>query len=322
MSESGTEQGWHPSPFEDIGVGLRRRPLPKEERSSPLGSRPVPESAAPEPITAPEPPTVPDSAPPIQPEAPLGGLLRKLAAPFIALFALILKFKTALLLVFKLKLFTVAGSMLVSLAAYTAIWGWRFALGFVVLLAVHELGHVLEAKRQRLPVSAPVFLPFVGAGILIRKMPHNAWHEAQLALAGPIVGSIGSAGLWGVGLGMHSELLQALGFTGFFLNLFNLLPVVPLDGGRAVAAIHPALWLVGLAGLAALTLVMPNPILIIIVLLAAYDLLQRWRMRHAAHEQRYYEVAGWQRLTVAALYFGLAALLVVAMSHSHLERHL
>ncbi|MGZ4463062.1 MAG: site-2 protease family protein, partial [Gaiellaceae bacterium] len=138
--------------------------------------------------------------------------------------------------------------------------------------------------------------------------------------AGPIVGSLGSAGLLGLGYAYDSSLLKALAFTGFFLNLFNLLPVVPLDGGRAVAALHPALWFIGFGALVVLVLVRPNPILILIVVLAGYDLVQRWHMRHAAREERYYEVALWQRLAVAVVYFGLAALLAVAMTHAHVKR--
>ncbi len=129
MSER--DSGWHPSPFEDLGVGLRRGPS-QEVVETPLPAAP----------TSPEP--VPIEGPgPLREEHRLRAFLRALAAPFVALFALALKFKTALLVVFKFKLFTVAGSMLVSLAAYPAIWGWAFALGFVVLLLVHELGHVL-----------------------------------------------------------------------------------------------------------------------------------------------------------------------------------
>jgi Zn-dependent protease len=310
MSESGTEHSWRGSTFEDIGRGLRRAPPPHDEL---------------EPASAPEPVSMPElqiASEPVREEHRLRALLRALAAPFVALFALALKFKTAILVVFKLKLFTVAGSMLVSLAAYTAIWGWRFAFGFVALLLVHELGHVAEAKRQGLPATLPVFVPLMGAAIILKRMPQNAWHEAQVALAGPIVGSLASGALWWIGHTTDSSLLRALAYTGFFVNLFNLLPVVPLDGGRAVVAIHPAMWLLGFGILIALLFVIPNPILIVIALLAGYELLQRWRMRHTAHEDRYYEVTPWRRVLVAIVYFGLAAVLVLAMSQTHLKRTL
>jgi Zn-dependent protease len=201
------------------------------------------------------------------------------------------------------------------------IWGWRFGLGFVLLLLVHESGHALEAKRQGLPVSAPVFIPFMGAAILLKEMPHNAWREARLALAGPLVGSLGALLCWGFANAYHSPLLLALAYVGFFLNLFNLLPIVPLDGGRVVAALHPAIWAIGFAALAGLVVLAPNPILFIVLALAGYELYQRWVSRHEAREREYYKVTVWQRLGIAIGYFGLAILLTLAMTHTHVVRH-
>jgi Zn-dependent protease len=247
-------------------------------------------------------------------------LLRKLAAPLIVLGAFFAKFKFILLAIFKFKVVTTSLSMLVSIGAYTLLWGWKFAAGFVVLLFVHELGHALEAKRQGLPVSAPIFIPFLGAAILLKENPQNAWREAQIALAGPIVGSLGAAAVWWYGEATDNNLLIALAFTGFFLNLFNLLPIVPLDGGRAVAALHPAFWFVGLVGLGVLTFFAPNPILILILAVGAFELWNRWRARDNPEYQEYYRIAPWQRVAVAVAYLGLAAALAVAMSASYIER--
>lgn len=258
---------------------------------------------------------------PIHPEGSLRNLLKKLAAPFVALGALLVKFKAAILIVFKLKLFTTAATMVVSIGAYTMLWGWRFATGFVLLLFVHECGHVLEARRQGLPVSAPVFVPFLGAAIVMRQMPHNAWKEARLALAGPLLGSLGAAFCWALSGIYHSNLLLAIAYFGFFLNLFNLLPVVPLDGGRIAAALHPAIWFVGLAALLALVIVAPNPILLIILVIAAFDLFHRWSTRHQQRELEYYKVSAAQRFAVAVGYFGLAILLTIAMAQTHVVRH-
>ena len=257
---------------------------------------------------------------PIQPEPPWRGLVRKLAAPFIALALLIWKFKFAVVAIFKFKLFTVAGSMLVSIGAYALIWGWMFGIGFVLLLLVHELGHVLEARRQGIPASAPMFIPFLGAFITMKQLPANAWREAQVALAGPILGSAGAALVWAAGAAYDSDFLRALAFVGFFLNLFNLLPIVPLDGGRAVAALHPAIWLLGLAGLLALAFISPNPILLFILALGGFELWSRWRSRHDPESRRYYDIAPAQRAAVAVVYLGLAAALVLAMGATHLER--
>jgi Zn-dependent protease len=247
-------------------------------------------------------------------------LLRKLAAPFIALGVLIWKLKFVVAAVFKFKVFTTSASMLVSVAAYAWLWGWKFAVGFVLLILVHELGHYVEARRQGLDVGAPMFIPFLGAAILLKENPLNAWREAQIAIAGPIVGSIGAAAVWLVGEQIDSDLLRALGFTGFFLNLFNLLPVVPLDGGRIVAAIHPIFWLLGFAGLVGLIFVAPNPILIVIALFVGMELWRRWRERGRPEAASYYAVEPWQRVAAAVGYFGLAALLVLGMDASHIER--
>ena len=247
-------------------------------------------------------------------------ILRKLAAPFVFVGVMFWKFKFVLAAIFKFKIFTTSASMLVSLAAYAWIWGWKFALGFILLLFVHELGHYLEAKRQGLDVGAPVFIPFLGAAILLKENPLDAWREAQVAIAGPIVGSIGAAVVWLVGEQQDSELFVALGFTGFFINLFNLLPVVPLDGGRIAAAIHPYLWFLGFAGLVALAFFAPNPLLIVIALVVGLELWRRWQERRTPEAQGYYRIQPWQRVAATVGYFGLAALLVLGMSASFVER--
>ena len=257
--------------------------------------------------------------------APRRSPWRRLGSALAALGVLIAKvgtkLKVLLLLAPKLKLLTTSGTMLVSVAAYSWIWGWRFAAGFVLLLLVHELGHVLELRRQGVPASAPLFIPFMGAVVGMKQMPHDAWREAQVALAGPILGSLGAAAVWGIGLATGSDLLVALAFTGFFLNLFNLLPVVPLDGGRAMAAVHPAIWGLGLAGLVALAFWHPNPILILVLVLGGFELYRRWQLRGTPESAAYYRVKPWQRLTVGGTYITLAALLAVAMTATHLERH-
>ena len=249
-------------------------------------------------------------------------LLRKLAAPIVALGLIIWKLKFVFAAIFKFKLFTVAGSMLVSIAAYALLWGWQFAVGFVLLLLVHEFGHVLEAKRQGLPVSAPMFIPFLGALIMLKRLPDNAWAEAKVAIAGPIVGGLGAAATWALGEALDSDLLVALAFTGFFLNLFNLAPLTPLDGGRIVAAIHPGLWIVGLVALVGLAIVAPNPILILILVIGAFEAFNRWQHRRDPAGQAYYRVAPAQRWVAGVSYLVLAALLTLGMSGTFVERDL
>jgi Zn-dependent protease len=254
---------------------------------------------------------------PVQPKWGIGGLLRRLAAPIVALGFLLVKFGGVLL---KLKVFTTGISMLVSVAAYAWLWGLPFAIGFVLLIFVHELGHVLELRRQGVPASAPLFIPFLGAVIGMKELPDDAWKEARVALAGPILGSVGAAVCWAAGEALDSELLVGLAFVGFFLNLFNLIPITPLDGGRAVAALHPAIWFVGLLLMVGLVVLNPNPLLLIIVVLGGLDLWRRWRERGQAAD--YYRLATWQRASVGVVYLGLAVVLALAMSATYVERDL
>jgi Zn-dependent protease len=257
---------------------------------------------------------------PIKRPLTLGDILRKLWAPIAALGFLFWKLKFVFLAIFKFKIFTVAGSMLVSIGAYALLWGWQFAVGFVLLLLVHELGHVLEAKRQGLPVSAPMFIPFLGALITLKRLPDDAWNEAKVAIAGPILGGLGAAAVWGIGEYYDSELLVALAFTGFFLNLFNLAPISPLDGGRIVAAIHPGLWIVGLVGLIGLTILAPNPILILILVLGGLESWRRWQHRRNPEGEAYYRVSPSHRVITGVSYIVLAALLTLGMSGTFVER--
>jgi Zn-dependent protease len=249
---------------------------------------------------------------------------RRLLAPLGALALVLLKFgaklKALLLLLPKIKLFTTAGTMLVSIAAYSLIWGWRFAAGFVLLLLVHELGHVVQLRREGVEASAPMFIPFLGAVIWARSFGENALAEARVALAGPIVGGLASAAVAWLAFEIDSDLLRALAFTGFFLNLFNLLPVLPLDGGRAMAALSPWMWLVGFAALLVLTFAFPNPILPLIVLLGGLETWRRWRERKSPGARSYYAVPPHSRLLVAAAYLATAGLLAFGMAETHLER--
>src|SRR4029453_3105256 len=160
-------------------------------------------------------------------------LLRKLLAPLVAVGAFLLKFGAPLLK------FKFLFSIFISAAFYVWFGGWWFGIGLIVLLFVHEMGHVIEARRQGLPVSAPVFIPFMGALITMKQMPHNAWREARLAIAGPLLGSAGALTLYLLGVAYDSQQLKALAFLGFLINLFNLLPVIPPAGGPASPAPPP-----------------------------------------------------------------------------------
>jgi Zn-dependent protease len=249
---------------------------------------------------------------------------RRLAPIGAAIVAFLAKIKAILLLLPKVKLLATAGTMLVSIAAYATIWGFQFALGFVVLLLVHEMGHVIALRREGIKASAPMFIPFLGAVISARSLGDNAAAEARVGLAGPILGSIGAAACILIWHATGNDMWRALAFTGFFLNLFNLLPVVPLDGGRAMAAMAPAVWFLGFLGMVVLAFVFPNPIILIIAVVAGFEVYKRWQQRRSASPEQlaYYKVRPLDRLLVGIVYLSLIALLVVGMHATTLARTL
>jgi len=250
------------------------------------------------------------------------GIRGRISAIGVAIVALLAKFKAVLLLLPKLKLFATSGTILVSLAAYAWIWGWSFAAGFIALLFVHEMGHVIALRREGIKASGPMFIPFLGAVVAARSLGSNALAEARVGLAGPILGSIGSAACILIWHATGNDLWRALAYTGFFLNLFNLLPVVPLDGGRAMAAMAPWMWFLGFAALIPLVVLWPNPIILLIVVFAGFETYKRWQLRRSggAEQQAYYRVRPLDRALVAGVYLSLIALLVVGMHATFLAR--
>ena len=264
-----------------------------------------------------------EHVPPVAPEPPEKSLLQRLFAPLIAVGVAILKFgKLALLFVGKAKILTTSLSMLVSIGAYTFIFGFWFAVGFVVLLLIHEMGHVIQLRREGVEASAPLFIPFLGAAIAAKSMGEDVAAEARVGLAGPILGTLGAAACIPLYVLTGNELFQALAFTGFFLNLFNLVPITPLDGGRAMAALSPWMWFVGLAVFAALAITVPNPIIVLILLIGGLDTFRRFKDYRAGGEesQRYYAISPRNRILVLAVYLGLIAVLVIGMGATFLER--
>jgi Zn-dependent protease len=244
--------------------------------------------------------------------AALGVLLAKLGT----------KLKALLILLPKLKLFTTSASMLASVGAYALIWGWRFGLGFVLLLLIHEMGHVIQLRREGIRASAPMFIPFMGALVAMKELPKNAAAEARVGLAGPVLGSLGALAPLGLYATTGEELFKALAFVGFFLNLFNLLPVLPLDGGRAMAALSPWMWLVGYGLLIAATIAFPNPIMLLILLLGGFETYRRWKDRGSRASREFHRVKPTTRAILAGVYIGLAALLALGMNATFIQRGL
>lgn len=245
-------------------------------------------------------------------------LLRRIGGTIVAAALAVAKFGGLILGgLFKFKF---AVSFLISVGVYALFWGWEFGVGFVLLLLVHELGHVIQLRREGVAASAPIFIPLLGAVVAMREMPKNAWVEAKVGLAGPVLGSAASLAVLVWAEQVDSNLLRALAYTGFLINLFNLIPVVPLDGGRAASALHPALWGAGLAVVAVLAAVYRNPFYFLVLAFVCYEAYRRWHGRGLASAQAYHAVTWGQRAAVFAVYMGLVVGLVVGMHAAHVPR--
>lgn len=290
-----------------------------------------PSHAASHTVLQPAPAAAPTATPDSAADDPFGAhrrsrvqsLRKRIGSMFAAIVALIAKFfaaiKGLILLLPKVKLLTTTGTALVSVAAYSLFFGWEFAAGFVLLLFVHEMGHVFQLRREGISASTPMFIPFLGAAIFSKSLGDNALAEARVGLAGPILGTLGAAICLAIGEALNSDLLRALAYVAFFLNLINLIPVTPFDGGRAMAAMAPAMWFVGLGTLVALVLVTGNYFLLIFLLLGFMDTRRRWQQRktRSLEQAAYYRVAPRHRVYVGAVYIALIVVLALGMDISH-----
>ena len=209
------------------------------------------------------------------------------------------------------KVLLTGGSMILSVVAYSWIFGWWYAAGFVALIFVHEMGHFLAARQRGLNVGAPTFIPFVGAWIELKELPHDAETEAYVGLAGPFLGTVGAFVFYFLAREFDSQLLLALSYAGFFLNLFNLIPLLPFDGGRVSQVISPKLWLVGVPVLIGMFIYRPSPMLIIMALLAAPQVMKALRGEQAVADAAYYDVSVETRTTYALAYLGLMIFLAI-----------
>jgi Zn-dependent protease len=259
---------------------------------------------------------------PIHPGSGRPPLRKRLARWLAPLALLVAKAKSLLFLLPNLKLLASFATMAVSIAAYSLLFGVPFAIGFVLLLLLHEMGHVLALRREGIKASAPVFIPFLGAVIASESLGKDAAAEARVGLAGPLAGTVATLIPLALWLATGAEFWRALAYLGFLLNLFNLLPVVPLDGGRAMAALSPAVWIAGLAALVVLAFLYPSPILILVLVFGALESWRRWRSRASAESKAYYAVATRTRALVALVYLGLAAALAVGVAETFVSRSL
>lgn len=227
--------------------------------------------------------------------------------------------KLLLLLFATLKLGKVlvsVGTMLLTIWVYALLYGLPFAAGFVAMIFLHEMGHYLAARQRGLQVGLPIFVPFIGAWIALKDQPMDAETEAYVAFAGPFVGTLAAFAAYAVGRQQGSELWLALSYAGFMINLFNLVPISPLDGGRITQILSPRIWLIGGPMLIALFFWRPSPLLILLAILALPSFLAGWRYDpNAPQAKAYRNVPLSTRAEYAIMYLGLAVVLAL-MTHS------
>ncbi|MDQ6720317.1 MAG: site-2 protease family protein [Candidatus Dormibacteraeota bacterium] len=280
-----------------------RNPIP------PYGGEYIPPPPPPiYPVTSDIPPQSPHHYSPAPGQRNNRGLLGGLAALLVGAFAY---GKYAFLLIFKIPALATLGSALVSVVAYSFWGGAWFAVGLVLMIFVHEMGHVVEIRRQGMQATAPIFIPFLGAAIFQRSHAQSPMRQAQIGIAGPIAGTIGAtAALVAYGT-THWTVLLGWAYIGFLINLFNLIPFGMLDGGWILAPVSKWIQVAGLVVLVGLFFSgQVSPLIIIIVILGVPVVLQRFR--NPAHDayltsepagQRYAMGAAWLALVVYLAFF-------------------
>jgi len=216
-------------------------------------------------------------------------------------------------------------SMAISIGFYAMGRGWAFGAMFVALLFAHEMGHVWAARRIGLPVSAPMFIPFLGALITMKRNPQSVAHEAYVAVGGPILGTIGCMVALTFAWATQSAFLFHMAAIGFGLNLFNLVPVSPLDGGRIIASVSPWLWLVGAVVMGALLVWMNAWIFLLIMAYMVGPQINKlfkgrdweWKVYHTCTaRQRIYASGAWGAMVVLlGALLGISSIGVGAPGH-------
>ncbi|HEY6378309.1 MAG TPA: site-2 protease family protein [Candidatus Dormibacteraeota bacterium] len=287
-------------------------PVPTSNGLPPAATAPAPWTPAPWPPPPSAPPAAPSRRGPLQ---RAGGAVLAAVAAF---------FKYGLLLLKVGKFGPMVISMLVSVAIFGRLFGWTYGAGLVALILVHELGHVIAARIERVPASLPFFLGPFGALITLKAPLKDARQDAVIAIGGPLLGTAGALAVAAAATqttGNTHALLVALAYWGFFLNLFNLTPMQPFDGGRVAGAVSIWLNVAGVAimgGLVLLTVVAGvgvNPFVVLIFILGCITTWQRFKVRHT--NPYTHVVPPRTRAFIAAAWVGLIAVTALGMSLSH-----
>ncbi len=237
-----------------------------------------------------------------------------LLAKFKTLLLLLLNFKWAFVL---FKVLSFGGSFFISLIFYALFWGWKFGLVFVLMLLAHEMGHYVTIRNYGLPARLPMFVPFIGA-YTVGGVPESLEHDAYIALAGPLTGLGVSAACFAYGHETGQTFWYMAAYLGAFINLFNMIPAMPFDGGRIAGALSPVLWVFGLVAFIGLSLVLHVPFFFIIIfgLLALPSAIAGWR---GYVDPRYATMSKAGRVRVGAWYLATLFALFYLMTISHVQ---
>jgi Zn-dependent protease len=257
-----------------------------------------------------------------EPEAPKPARRRPtgIGAILAALVAALVKFKFVLLVGAKL----LAGSwtFLLSLWIYVVIFGWKLAVVIMLLLLAHELGHYFAFRAYGLPARLPAFVPLLGA-FTAGALPDDLEQDAYIALAGPLTGLGLAAVCYGVGQATQDRFWFACADLSAFLNLFNMIPMPPFDGGRIIGALWPPLWIVGFALFVLFAVFLHIPILFIVIIgvLGLPAMLAAWRGHVDPRAERMtfsarVRVSVWYLATLLGLFFVMAQSHTIATSHA------
>ena len=209
-------------------------------------------------------------------------------------------------------------SMGLMILVYAQFFGWKLAAGIVVLIFVHEMGHVVAAVALGIPVTAPIFIPFIGASIVMKQNPRDAISEAIMAYGGPLAGGVGSWACLLAAQAYDLPWLMAVAAFSFGINLFNLIPVPPLDGGRVCAAVSRWFWLPGVMLFAGVMIYFHAWTFLIVGVLVLFMAFRRIQddFRYRAQLRNYYRVPLALRALVAAFYLGLIGVLLVGLGEA------
>jgi Zn-dependent protease len=201
-------------------------------------------------------------------------------------------------------------SMVLAIGVYTLAFGWRYAVGIVAMLLIHEMGHYAAARQRGLAVRLPMFIPFAFAWTTLEDVPHDAETEAYVGLGGPMLGTVGAIAAWWLADSYDARWLLAVAYTGFFINLVNMIPLPPLDGGRITAVLSPRIWLLGVPIIGVLLWYHFSVILLLVAILAVPHVFAALRFdRASAQAQGYYAVSPRTRWEYGLIYVGLIAFL-------------